>query len=695
MSYNEEDHSAAVGEDYRQALEDLTNISRLEISNLTQIARENTEYAQAISEALQDHIKKVAPQRKLPALYVLDSIVKNVGTPYTLFFGRKLYQTFMEAYASVDNNTRRKMDEMLKTWKEPVPGSIEARPVFAPDVVRPIENALIKARTSALQAQQENFRTQQQFLSRGRAPVPYRETPTPPGVRPGSQQPGPYNQPPYPPPNGGPSQGPVYGQQSYPLHPAQAPPYSTPQPAASAPAAAPYQLPPHGGYGVPASQPALSVNSLTGDIQQLIDVSKADFARNPLDTSIQTRLKALLDLQKLLTSQNLPHDQLMLVKDRVTELAVAVKNQAPNSLTHAPTPPIAVQPYPPPQQVPVAAPVAPNPPASAPPAGVSLDSLFGKGALATLLARQTPTPQASTPYMPPAAVAPIRSPTPQRVEPHKPTAPPPSDPMALLNMLRGAGILRGAPPAGGTPVNVTPVPPPPSAPPPIPPNLASILAAARGVVPPPPPQGGINSIELKASSLKLFRPHLLSLLYEDLGPPCTQCGRRFKTDDEGKKRKTAHMDWHFRVHQRIAEAERRGQHRSWYVDERDWINSREVIDTDHVETSEESNGAAASAASKTPKLKWIPVPDDGTNTVCPICQEKFEMKWLDEAQEWVWMDALRVGNRAYHASCYAEAYKDGGSTPLYSRNTPEPVLGKRKAEDEYSNLRGRIKTDGY
>ena len=59
MSYNEEDHSAAVGEDYRQALEDLTNISRLEISNLTQIARENTEYAQAISEALQDHIKKV------------------------------------------------------------------------------------------------------------------------------------------------------------------------------------------------------------------------------------------------------------------------------------------------------------------------------------------------------------------------------------------------------------------------------------------------------------------------------------------------------------------------------------------------------------------------------------------------------------------------------------------------------------
>lgn len=63
------------------------------------------------------------------------------------------------------------------------------------------------------------------------------------------------------------------------------------------------------------------------------------------------------------------------------------------------------------------------------------------------------------------------------------------------------------------------------------------------------------------------RPHLLPLLYQALGLPCTQCGRRFMGDDEGKKKKTAHMDWHFRVHQRMIEAEKRGQHRSWYVDQ--------------------------------------------------------------------------------------------------------------------------------
>lgn len=65
-----------------------------------------------------------------------------------------MYQTFMKAYTLVDSQTRRKLDEMLKTWKEPVPGSLDTRPVFPPDVTRNIESALIKARTAALQQQQ-------------------------------------------------------------------------------------------------------------------------------------------------------------------------------------------------------------------------------------------------------------------------------------------------------------------------------------------------------------------------------------------------------------------------------------------------------------------------------------------------------------------------------------------------------------
>ena len=130
-------------------------------------------------------------------------MVKNVGTPYTLFLGRNLYTIFMNAYSLVNNQVRRKLDEMLKTWKEPVPGSLDPRPVFPAETIRPIENALIKARTAAVQAQQQQqSRAQQETMARGRpmaTPNPqWRSTPTPPQAR------GPY----YPPPQQ------TYGQQN-------------------------------------------------------------------------------------------------------------------------------------------------------------------------------------------------------------------------------------------------------------------------------------------------------------------------------------------------------------------------------------------------------------------------------------------------------------------------------------------------
>lgn len=81
-----------------------------------------------------------------------------------------MYQTFMNAYTLVDSPTRRKLDEMLKTWKEPVPGSLDTRPVFPPEVTRGIESALIKARTAALQQQQA--RSQQEVFTRGRVGTP-------------------------------------------------------------------------------------------------------------------------------------------------------------------------------------------------------------------------------------------------------------------------------------------------------------------------------------------------------------------------------------------------------------------------------------------------------------------------------------------------------------------------------------------
>ncbi|KAL3418673.1 hypothetical protein PVAG01_10389 [Phlyctema vagabunda] len=665
--------SDEVAEDYRKALEDLTMNSRYEISNLTVIAKENTEHALAIAEALKTHIKQTSPQKKLPAFYVLDSVVKNVGTPYTLFFGRQLYATFMEAYALVDNSVRRKMDEMLKTWKEPVPGSIDTRPVFPPEVTRPIENALIKARTSAIQAHQEQLRSQQQLLSRGRASQgPYRNTPTPPNARQQQPPPGYGGQQQYQPLPNGQQYGMVNGAQPYGL-PQRPPSQQYPVP----PGTSAWQQPLAQGY----QSQEISIDTLNSDIANLILTSKADFAQSPYDSSIQTRLKALLDLQSILHSQKLPQDQLSLIRDQVAQLS---KDSQPKPHSQAP-------PMHEPSPVPVTAPLPSQP-------TVTLDTVFGpgaRGALAALLARQSTTPQLQTP--PPQPALPVRSPQPPAARPSYSQAPSATptpaalpDPKALLERLKAAGILSGAPANSTPPIPTIPLPGslPPGFPPPLPfigtpqPGISNTSRHELSEIP--------NDVELKSASLKIPRPHLISSLYEQLGAPCTQCGRRFKSNEEGRKKKTAHMDWHFRVHQRMTEAEKRGQHRSWYVDELDWIKSRESTDDLHNDNSNsnKTSGDSGVAIAAKPKLQYIPVPDDpGTNNFCPICQEKFEMKWLDDAQEFVWMDATKKGKTIYHASCFAEVTKDG------NRGTPEPRLGKRKAEDDHFTLRAKIKAE--
>ncbi|KAG5648963.1 hypothetical protein DXG03_000312 [Asterophora parasitica] len=54
---------------------------------------------------------------KLPALYLLDAMSKNVYEPYARVFSRFVLPLFLEAYGQVDENTRSKMEEMLLTWR--------------------------------------------------------------------------------------------------------------------------------------------------------------------------------------------------------------------------------------------------------------------------------------------------------------------------------------------------------------------------------------------------------------------------------------------------------------------------------------------------------------------------------------------------------------------------------------------------
>ena len=54
--------SAEIAEDFADSLKDLQANNRTDIGNLTVIAKENTEHAQAISKSIENHIKTVRRQ---------------------------------------------------------------------------------------------------------------------------------------------------------------------------------------------------------------------------------------------------------------------------------------------------------------------------------------------------------------------------------------------------------------------------------------------------------------------------------------------------------------------------------------------------------------------------------------------------------------------------------------------------------
>lgn len=363
----------------------------------------------------------------------------------------------MESYAMVDNPVRKRMEDMLKTWKDPVPGSMDTRPVFSHELVRPIENALMRARSALM--------PQSAMAGRGRGVMmPHRNTPTPPGMRgyDGQGQPQ----------NGGPVPGQYQGQPpvSANRRPSlfsrsnewQANYYNqnTPQPGQSQ---GPY--PPPGQYG--AGPPGTNVDKLNQDIQNLIVATHTELSQSPHDASIQIRLKALTDLQSVVQRSTLPPDQLELIKNKVTELAAVTRPSVAPSYTGqnlVPAHPSSGQFQ---QVTQSSAPLT----GQRPPGQVSLDALLGQGALSALMARTGSNSNHTTPN-PPVSGA-IRSPPPAPAQLPTPAAAAPNNAASLLDRLRQAGML---PPAA------TPTPPvaQSAAPPPlIPANIASILSAAK------------------------------------------------------------------------------------------------------------------------------------------------------------------------------------------------------------------------
>eukprot|EP00183_Erythrolobus_madagascarensis_P005034 CAMPEP_0185856534 /NCGR_PEP_ID=MMETSP1354-20130828/29048_1 /TAXON_ID=708628 /ORGANISM="Erythrolobus madagascarensis, Strain CCMP3276" /LENGTH=570 /DNA_ID=CAMNT_0028558791 /DNA_START=901 /DNA_END=2613 /DNA_ORIENTATION=+ len=114
-----------VAKEYDVFLGQLTFNSKELINALTRIAEENKAVCPVIAFVLDSRILSSPPDKKLPLVYLLDSILKNVTKPYRDLFGARVHELMPRVYGACSTDVRTRLQKLVATWP----------PFFGPNVV--------------------------------------------------------------------------------------------------------------------------------------------------------------------------------------------------------------------------------------------------------------------------------------------------------------------------------------------------------------------------------------------------------------------------------------------------------------------------------------------------------------------------------------------------------------------------------
>ncbi len=161
-----------------------------------------------------------------------------------------------------------------------------------------------------------------------------------------------------------------------------------------------------------------------------------------------------------------------------------------------------------------------------------------------------------------------------------------------------------------------------------------------------------SSIEATNEDIAIARPYLFRAIYQDLPLQCKACGIRYPDTIEGKSRMDAHLDKHFKRNMRLKDINKKLLTRDWFVSEDEWIlGTEKAVVEKQIHSVFLDNGRTEEEEAKQEIDAKIPAGSDHSGKVCSVCGEPINIVWDDDADCWMYVNAVLIDGQVAHSNC--------------------------------------------